>query len=164
MTCRTNRTEFVLACAFLTLAAAAACRVGDDVPVPRGVAVRDSSSIEILENHTALWDDGQPWEVADTPSVALTPESADSAHLIWKVRGAARLGDGRLAVLSAGARELLVFDRTGRFVHAIGGPGEGPGEFTFPTHLQRLPGDTLVVWESGMSSASSGSRSSRFRD
>lgn len=147
MTCRTHRTSYVRACSVLILGAAAACRVGDDVSTPPGLVVRDSSSIEILENRTALWEAGQPWEVADTPSVALTPESADSAHLIWKVRGAARLGGGSLAVLSGGARQLLVFDRTGSIVRAIGGPGEGPGEFTSPTHLQRLPGDTLVVWE-----------------
>jgi hypothetical protein len=60
-----------------------------------------------------------------------------------------RLSDGKIAALVGGqtSPRIVVLDREGRLVRTIGGPGQGPGEFIEPIHLQYLPGDTLVTWE-----------------
>ena len=43
-----------------------------------------------------------------------------------------RRSDGSVFVLDHQAKEIKVFDRTGRFLRTIGSPGQGPGEFGAP--------------------------------
>ena len=107
----------------------------------------DSSGIRLVESHTPHWESGVSWSVSAEPSLVIGPGTADAAHLLWKVVGATRLSDGRLAVLAGGPRSLLLFERDGTLLKTVGGPGDGPGEFRAPQHLQRRSGDTLVVWE-----------------
>ena len=118
-----------------------------------GVTMRDSAGIQIVENHAPERPAGEFWSLDPEPEIVLgggaSVEGAatDSAHLIWLVRGVARLVDGRVAVLSEGNRKLLLFEPSGRFSKSIGRGGRGPGEFSSPQHLQYLPPDTLVVWD-----------------
>ena len=118
-----------------------------------GVTIHDSAGIEIVENHVPKWPPGRFWSIDPEPEVVLGGDESldgvdgDSAHLIWDVRGLARLPDGRVAVLSGAARKLFLFEPSGRFSKSIGREGRGPGEFSSPEHLQYLPGDSLVVWE-----------------
>ena len=57
-----------------------------------------------------------------------------------------------MAVLSSGSKQLLLFEPSGELSRTIGGPGEGPGEFRHPLAFQYLPPDTLVVWDSFLTS------------
>jgi len=66
---------------------------------------------------------------------------------LYKVRGATRLGDGRLVVLNAGTEQLLLFTPGGEPTAAVGRRGGGPGEFVGPDWLGRAGGDTLLVWD-----------------
>ena len=118
-----------------------------------GVTTRDSAGIQIVENHAPERSAGEFWTLDPEPEIVLGGEESlegtagESAHLIWQVRGAARLVDGRVAVLSQGNRKVLLFDPSGRFSKSIGRGGRGPGEFSSPQHLQYLPPDTLTVWD-----------------
>ena len=93
------------------------------------------------------------WTIDPAPEIVLggaghlTEAASDPSHLVWRVVGLARLADGRVAVLSSGSKRLLLFEPSGELSLIIGGPGEGPGEFTHPLALQYLPPDTLVVWD-----------------
>ena len=150
-------------CAIVTVIATA---IGCDQPTPDDgaavaeptVTVRDSAGIEIVENHAPEWPAGEFWTIDTVPEFVLggTDElgepAHDSAQLIWRVEGLARLVDGRVAVLSAGSKQLMLFEPSGELSVIIGGPGEGPGEFTHPLALQYLPRDTLVVWDYFMTS------------
>ncbi|MYG82213.1 MAG: hypothetical protein F4187_10850 [Gemmatimonadetes bacterium] len=121
--------------------------------------VEDSAGIEIVANHAPEHPAGTFWTIDDVPEIVLgggrmvTPNDdpgatvADSAQLIWEVSGLARLEDGRIAVLSTGNHQLLLFEPSGELSRVIGDRGDGPGEFTRPQHLQYLPPDTLVVWD-----------------
>ena len=123
---------------------------GGDFP---GVTIRDSAGIQIVENHAPEWPGERFWTLDPEPEIvlggdeSLEPEAGDSTHLIWQVKGVARLVDGRVAVLSEGNREILLFEPSGRFSRSIGRGGRGPGEFSSPQHLQYLPPDTLAVWD-----------------
>ncbi len=164
MTLRSREnTGFVVLPVVLALAVSAGC----DGPVPgrhgtageRGVTVRDSAGIEIVENRAPEHPAGSFWTIDGEPEIVLgggrtgAPNgetgtaASDSAQLIWQVRGLARLEDGRIAVLSTGNHQLFLFEPSGELSRAIGGRGEGPGEFTRPQQLQYLPPDTLVVWD-----------------
>jgi hypothetical protein len=55
---------------------------------------------------------------------------------------------GGVHVLLPQEQAVRWFDREGVFVASIGGPGEGPGEFSRPTSVTFL-GDTLLVLDAG---------------
>ena len=120
--------------------------------------VRDSAGIEIVENHAPQHPAGSFWTIDPEPEYVLggagdlTGAANDPSHLIWRVVGLARLTDGRVAVLSSGSSQLMLFEPSGELAGIIGGPGEGPGEFTRPLALQYMPPDTLVVWDYFLSS------------
>ena len=115
--------------------------------------VHDSASVEIVENHAPQWSADEFWTIDPAPEIVLggagplTEAANDPSHLVWRVVGLARLQDGRVAVLSSGNKQLMLFDPSGELSRIVGGPGEGPGEFTRPLALQYLPPDTLVVWD-----------------
>lgn len=116
------------------------------------VTVRDSADIEIVENHASV-PDSEFWTVDPEPVFVLggyrgaSAAVDDVAHLVWEVGGAARLSDGRVAVLSKGEALVLIFETSGALAASFGGRGRGPGEFSEPEHLQVLSGDTIAVWD-----------------
>lgn len=130
---------------------------GDTAENPT-VSIRDSAGIEIVENHAPEHPAESFWTIDPEPefvlggSEHLSGLADDSAQLIWSVVGLARLPDGRVAVLSSANQQLMLFEPSGELSRIIGGPGEGPGEFTHPLALQYLPPDTLVVWDYFLSS------------
>ena len=118
----------------------------------------DSAGVEIVENHAPEHGAGQFWTIDPEPEFVLggtedlNALANDSAQLIWRVVGLARLPDGRVAVLSSENQQLMLFEPSGELSGIIGRAGEGPGEFTRPEKLQYLPPDTLVVWDYHMTS------------
>lgn len=56
--------------------------------------------------------------------------------------------DGKMYVLQPVEKLVRVFDSRGLYLGAIGGPGEGPGEFRWPVKLGWYK-DTLWVWDAG---------------
>lgn len=54
------------------------------------------------------------------------------------------VGDS-IVVLEGGAKEIRIFDHQGRFLGRIGGEGEGPGEFAWPTAMRLGPEGIEVV-------------------
>ncbi len=141
--------------AFLSLLASGCEQpAGDSVAeADPAFTVWDSVGIEIVENHAPEHAAGEFWSIDPEPEIVLGGSenpgelANDSAQLIWSVVGLARLPDGRVAVLSSENRQLMLFEPSGELARIVGGPGEGPGEFTRPERLQYLPPDTLVVWD-----------------
>ena len=149
-------------CGFVLALATGGC----EPPVQPGQApaaiVHDSAGIEIIESLSPAWDAGSSWTVAGTPEIVLggfdDMIDADSAHLVWRIGDVVALSDGRIAFLSRGEKNVLVFESSGTFLRSIGRVGQGPGEFRNPDHLQVLPGDTLVVWDFMLGPGHSSSR------
>ena len=149
-------THPALVAVLLTAIATAACDTASRSPDggEQGFAVRDSAGIEIVENHAPEHEAGRFWSIDPEPefvlggNVAPDLEAGDSTHLIWLITGLARLVDGRVAVLSAGSNQLLLFEPSGALSRIIGRSGSGPGEFERASRLQYLPPDTLAVWQS----------------
>lgn len=69
----------------------------------------------------------------------------DPAYVFGDVVDAHFLPDGSLAVLDGQADSVRVFDPEGVHRYSIGGPGEGPGELSFPVSLVRPVEDELWV-------------------
>ncbi|MGQ0703895.1 MAG: 6-bladed beta-propeller [Gemmatimonadales bacterium] len=116
---------------------------------PRSIAIRDSAGIQIVE-HPAGYEASLPeWRVGPEPLVDIGGQDESSppepGHDLDRVRGAARLSDGRIVVSNGGSSELRFFDSTGRFLKSAGRQGQGPGEFAYLGAIQLLPGDTLFL-------------------
>jgi hypothetical protein len=56
-------------------------------------------------------------------------DEGEAGQVLYRVRSAVRLSDGRYAIGNAGTSEVRFFDHEGRFLFATGGRGAGPGEF-----------------------------------
>jgi hypothetical protein len=53
--------------------------------------------------------------------------------------------EGSIFALDFKEQKIKVFDKTGKFLRAIGKPGQGPGELGMASGIQLLVGNTLVV-------------------
>ena len=139
--------------------AAAACDRPPPAPEAPRVTVWDSAGIEIVENHASEWGDSARWSVDPDPEFVIggsaVIESADDpSHLVWQVRGVARLSNGNVLVHSGGEEAVMLFEPSGALVTMVGRKGQGPGEFVRPQHIQVLPGDTIAVWDYGFTRVS----------
>lgn len=112
-------------------------------------SVRDSAGIRIVENHAPTWQTDEGWSIAPEPTTEIGSAEGDPEYLLFSVSDALRMPDGRIVVVNNGSREVRFYDSTGRYLYALGGEGEGPGEFRAPWRVRRLEGDTLVVWDMG---------------
>lgn len=63
----------------------------------RGVVVRDSAGIRIVENEGASWTSDQAWRLSQEP-IAEIGRLDEPAHQLSRVVGATRLADGRIVV------------------------------------------------------------------
>jgi hypothetical protein len=106
--------------------------------------VRDSAGISIVENPVAAIPGGGGWNVASDPSLTIGSFDGPEESQLYRVRGALRLSDGRIAVGNEGSQEVRYYQPDGSFSHSLGGEGEGPGEFT-SVQLAGRWGDSLVV-------------------
>ena len=86
------------------------------------------------------------WTVNETPAMSIGGEGSGPASDLFYVRGAVRLEDGRI-VVADWAQRLLVFDAEGTHLRTLGREGSGPGEFGAILWMQRLPNDTLLVFD-----------------
>lgn len=121
-----------------------ACGPGDSPP---GMTVRDSAGITIVENdHTQpAWTAERAWRLSADPTLTIGGVSGDSSELLHYVAQATRLADGTVAVVNSGSREVRFYDAGGTFEGAIGGDGDGPGEFRSPWAVHEMAGDSLLV-------------------
>lgn len=128
----------------LTAAACQPDRDAPDAPSTPTTQTRDSAGIEIVENPRPAHGSRLGW-VAPEPSLTIGTREGDAPYLLFRVRDAMRLGDGRLVVADQGSNELRVFDASGIHSATWSREGEGPGEFTQLAGIAPWPGDSLLA-------------------
>jgi len=104
----------------------------------------DSAGIAIVQSTAPQWEPDDAWRVTGPIVSVGTVEGAPETQL-YRVRGVARLPDGRIVVANAGSSELRIYGSDGRWIRSIGGAGDGPGEFRNIRGMQVLVPDTLLV-------------------
>ena len=109
--------------------------------------LRDSAGIQIAENSRPRDDSRLDWRIGPGPAISIGVLSGDDPYMLFGVRDAAKLPDGRIVVVNAGTMELRVFDALGTHLTTWGGRGEGPGEFRNLVRVEIFPGDSIVAWE-----------------
>ncbi len=108
---------------------------------------RDSAGVVIALTTEPAWErgGGAPWSVASEPALDLARTGTGPEHEFYRVAGALRLSDGRIAVADGGSDQIRLYTPDGAFISAVGREGEGPGEFRQISGFERLPGDSLLV-------------------
>ena len=120
-----------------------ACARGDS----RSVILRDSAGIAIAENAADAIDRAAVWTIDSQPALTIGQTEGEPAYQLYRVAGAARLSDGRIAVLNSATSEVRFFGADGSHLRTAGRKGDGPGELREPGPLVHLPGDSLGVWD-----------------
>jgi hypothetical protein len=111
----------------------------------RDVVRRDSAGVTIVESPPAFAQQALSWIVDTISELDIGAVQADEPYQLFRVTGAAQLGDGRIAIVNAGTQEVRFFDNDGVFLHSVGGRGEGPGEYQFPALIPAVVRDTLWI-------------------
>ena len=111
----------------IILALAAACDSEGDTAQTLRSEVRDSAGVTIVENARPAPGSRLVWQIGETPAVSIGTEEGDPGEMLFDVRDATRLADGRIVVANAGTSELRVFAANGTYLETWGGQGEGPG-------------------------------------
>lgn len=120
---------------------AGACGTGDGRPA---VTRADSAGVQIVTY--AGPDVPLAWTF---DSLFALGGSEDGADAFYEARRGLVRGDsaGNLYVLDASAKRIVVFDSSGGFVRAMGGPGGGPGEMQWPVGLAVAPGGRAGAYD-----------------
>lgn len=98
----------------------------------------------VVDNPRPTWKPGDALALSTIPTLVIGDKGGPNYEFL-RIRGAARLDDGRIVVVDAGSLTLRFFDASGRYLKSAGGKGGGPGEFEQLDAFWRLPGDTLVA-------------------
>jgi hypothetical protein len=111
---------------------------------PPLIVQRDSAGIEIIEALRPLWGDSSLWSIDPEPLLDLTVSGGGPSHEFFRVRGLKQRSDGSLVLANRASQEIRLYSREGAFLGAMGGPGQGPGEFS---NLQRVKfvADTVIA-------------------
>lgn len=129
-------TRFATAVVALAALSTLSCGRGD-----RGDA---GTAAGVVESSEPLWTTGEAWRVgAAITSVGALDGPPESQ--LYQVTDLTRLEDGSVVVASRGSGGLRVYGPDGGFIRAMGGEGEGPGEFGIPRYIVHAPPDTLIT-------------------
>jgi len=107
--------------------------------------VRDSAGIEIVEISGATLESLPEWTLTREPILSIGEIDGEEPYLFSQIRSVRPLSDGGYAIVDRLARDIRIFDSTGRFVRRMGGAGEGPDEFaTDPVIEMHVDGGILA--------------------
>lgn len=111
---------------------------------PIGPTVSDSSGVQIVMNRS----DEPParWRLADHPKVRIGSVEGDGPDVFGFV-GAIQYVEGAVVVGDPMNARVSVFGTDGEFRFAVGGRGQGPGEFMSIDVLEGLNGDTVAIFD-----------------
>lgn len=106
----------------------------------------DSAGMEIIQVRSF----GDRVEVLSAADVRIGTEGegegANEHTTLAHVSDVLPLGSGRIVVIDNGNVRVAVFDRSGAWLHDIGRPGSGPGEYTGPIYGS-VTADTIFLWD-----------------
>jgi hypothetical protein len=100
-----------------------------------------------VENTAPRWKEGEAWALSAEPTVDIGVVDGAREYQLSRVTDALRLESGQIALANGGSQEIRFFDRSGKYLHSVGGEGGGPGEFQALSWIRASRGDTLVAYD-----------------
>lgn len=126
----------------LALGALLAACAADSSESSGRVSVRDSADVQIIEHDASAIAALPTWTIDTTRTLELRTTEDDAFTVIGDLMW---WSDDRVLVADRRHRDVREYAADGTFTRVLARNGQGPGEVSFVTRLQRLPGDTLVV-------------------
>ncbi|MDH3731987.1 MAG: 6-bladed beta-propeller [Gemmatimonadota bacterium] len=131
----------------IILATSTACSPGDRNESNTGWSgvVSDSAGVVVVANsNRGLWREDERWTVVE--DLRIGAAGGDPDYQFGQVGSVGVNSKGEIFVSDRQASEVRVFSPDGEFIHTLGAPGSGPGQFA-PGVMQILitQGDTLLV-------------------
>src|SRR5688500_9955104 len=111
------------------------------------VSVRDSAGIRIVETLTAPSEVAFRWRLSARPVLQIGIDEGEPEYLFSRIAGAARLSDGRVVVADGASNQVRFYDRTGKFIRAVGRKGAGPGEYEHIRSLKHCVNDSIFAFD-----------------
>ncbi len=137
-----------------------ACGGGSDGDWAGSIALEDGVT-HLYNPEIPLWGaDHQPLVEKEV----LGADGSDIEALFSQPIGLITGRDGTRYVLDAKDMRVLRFDREGSYLGSFGREGEGPGEFSAPVALALLPGEVILIADSGNRRLSRFTTDGRFLD
>ena len=109
------------------------------------VSQRDSVGIQIVESLAPDWKRRTGFRIRDAPLAEIGRGNRGGPYALYEVNDATLMPDGTVVIADGGSHEVRLFDARGTFLTAVGGRGEGPGEFLHLSSVERYGGDSLAV-------------------
>jgi len=85
------------------------------------------------------------WMPDTSRAVRIGVREGAPEYELFDATGSTRLGDGRIVVANAGAREIRYYDPGGRYLRTSGRRGGGPGEFRYLRKIYHHTADSLLA-------------------
>lgn len=127
----------------LMASVAASCGPSDS----RGIETEfaDSAGVVIAESRALPEAGAGGWVLGQEATLSIGAMEGDPLYELYRISGAVKLSDGRIAVTTNGDHRLRIFSPEGAFLTAYGREGEGPGEFRNIQVMGTVGSDTIVV-------------------
>jgi hypothetical protein len=128
------------------LAILSACG-GERIGEKSAVTERDSAGVHIVEVDLASVVFPGGWRISEPAVVRLGSVADEASEALFRIVDAFRLADGRIVVANGGSQELRFYDGRGELLTAVGGEGDGPGEFRRLTWMGRAGDDSIAAFD-----------------
>lgn len=92
-------------------------------------------------------EEDNPRDILFTEEFRIGSSAGDPNYIFGEFIRFAVDDDGNVYVLDWREKTVRKYDRSGKFLISFGGPGQGPGEFSFPEDIGYLPDGHLMVFE-----------------
>ena len=136
--------------ATLSLAAlvlTAACEAGGGTA--ERTTFHDSAGIRIVENGTPDDSAAHTWWRIGESSIDIGGPDAVEPYALHRVSAGLRMPDGSIVVGSSVSADIRVFAASGEHIRTTGRKGAGPGEFQAISWMERITGDSILVFDTG---------------
>lgn len=132
---------------FATVSAGCSREADGDGSAVRGIVVRDSAGIEIVEIPESAIADLPRWTIGSIPQLQIGVVNGEEVYQFSEAAFTHEQSDGSIVVMNWATRSIRFFDADGLFVRESGRAGEGPGEYRGPYGVVMLPMDSVLVWD-----------------
>lgn len=110
------------------------------------MTVTDSAGVRIVQ-HDLTGTEVPAWRSLNDHDLEIGVRDGPPEHTFSGITDLTVAPDGRILVSDRVAQEIRVFSATGAFERTLGGPGEGPGEFSSAPRFAGVARDTIYAFD-----------------
>jgi hypothetical protein len=115
--------------------------------LPAGLLSMDTlpnGAVHVVSSSEGAWSHlgREPWRLEEDLRIGVV--EGDENYMFGSLRSVIPTADGRIWALDSQTFQLRLYDQDGAFIRAVGGGGQGPGEFGF--NPCAFPGPDGEIW------------------